>query len=306
VAAPNQAPAAEVATSCTGLTCSFDGSASSDPDGNVSAWAWDFGDGTTGTGETASHTYSEAGDYAVKLTVTDDKGTSSETAVNLPVTLPAAGTVLAKDSFARTLTQGLGSADLGGSWTTTASASRYSVTGGTGNWIMRAPGNAPAAHLKNVVTADADLSFNVSLDKNATGGGVYLSAVARSVTNQGEYRAKVRFTSTERIYLRIVRTTATGAETNLTSETLIPGLAGTNGEQIAVRVQVTGQGTAAIRAKVWLAGEAEPAPWQLEVSDSTAGLQAPGYTGVLSALSGSATNAPVTARISDYLLTSPR
>ena len=306
VAAPNQAPAAVIATSCTGLTCSFDGSASSDPDGTLSGWAWDFGDGTTGAGETASHTYSKAGDYAVKLTVTDDKGTSSETAATLQVTPPAAGTVLAKDSFARTLAQGLGSADVGGPWTTTASASRYSVTGGAGNWIMQAPGNAPAAHLKNVVATDADLSFKVNLDKNATGGGVYLSAVARSVANQGEYRAKVRFTSTGRIYLGIVRTTATGAETNLTSETSIAGLSGTNGEQIGVRVQVTGKETAAIKAKVWLASGAEPAAWQLEVSDSTAGLQAPGYTGILTALSGSATNAPVTARISDYLLTSPR
>ncbi|MET1156403.1 PKD domain-containing protein, partial [Arthrobacter sp.] len=306
VAAPNQGPAANFNAACTGLSCSFDGSASSDPDGSIVSWGWEFGDGETGTGEAATHAYAAAGDHTVKLTVTDDAGVQASVEKSVAVTPPAAGSVLAKDAFARVLAQGLGTADVGGAWTLNGTPSRYSVSEGVGRWIMPAPGNAPAAYLKSVQAVDTDLSFTVSTDKNATGGGIYLSAVGRSVANQGEYRAKVRFTSAGKVYLAIVRTTATGAETYLTAETPIAGLTGTNGQQIGVRIQVTGQGTTAIKSKLWAQGSTEPSAWQLEVTDSTAGLQAPGYTGVASVLSGLATNAPVTARISDFSLTAPR
>ena len=45
------------------------------------AWLWDFGDGTTATGSTASHTYTQAGSYTVTLTVTDVLGCSHSKAV---------------------------------------------------------------------------------------------------------------------------------------------------------------------------------------------------------------------------------
>lgn len=53
----------------------FDGSGSTDTDGGVVSWEWDFGDGQGGTGETVEHTYSDlTGSYPVTLTVTDDRG----------------------------------------------------------------------------------------------------------------------------------------------------------------------------------------------------------------------------------------
>lgn len=56
----------------TGQPVAFNGSGSSDPDGNALSFAWDFGDGSTGTGATPSHTYSLANNYLATLTVTDD------------------------------------------------------------------------------------------------------------------------------------------------------------------------------------------------------------------------------------------
>jgi len=56
----------------------FDASASADPNGEVVAFAWDFGDGTTGEGQTASHTYAEVGTYTISLTVKDNKGGVSQ------------------------------------------------------------------------------------------------------------------------------------------------------------------------------------------------------------------------------------
>ena len=50
----------------------FDGTGSSDPDGTIVSYDWDFGDGNTGTGENPTHTYAAAATYDVSLTVTDD------------------------------------------------------------------------------------------------------------------------------------------------------------------------------------------------------------------------------------------
>ncbi|UCG68597.1 MAG: PKD domain-containing protein [Thermoplasmata archaeon] len=52
----------------------FDGSYSSDFEGYIVDYDWDFGDGTQGNGETVAHTYSENGVYTVTLIVTDDEG----------------------------------------------------------------------------------------------------------------------------------------------------------------------------------------------------------------------------------------
>ncbi|MCF8413523.1 MAG: PKD domain-containing protein, partial [Melioribacteraceae bacterium] len=55
----------------------FSGQGSSDQDGQIIKYEWDFGDGEKGVGANVSHVYSEAGRYSVKLTVTDNSGTTS-------------------------------------------------------------------------------------------------------------------------------------------------------------------------------------------------------------------------------------
>ncbi len=52
----------------------FTASGSVDPDGTIASYAWTFGDGGTGTGETVQHTYRSAGTFTVRVTVTDDAG----------------------------------------------------------------------------------------------------------------------------------------------------------------------------------------------------------------------------------------
>ena len=63
-------PSAAFTFSCAGLTCTFDGSGSSDDHG-ISSHTWDFGDGQGGSGVNAAHTYASSGTFTVRLTVTD-------------------------------------------------------------------------------------------------------------------------------------------------------------------------------------------------------------------------------------------
>lgn len=74
----NVAPSAAFSSACGGTTCAFDGSASTDVDGTVEDWAWDFGDGTTGSGVTTEHHYDRPGTYVVRLVVTDEDGATAE------------------------------------------------------------------------------------------------------------------------------------------------------------------------------------------------------------------------------------
>jgi PKD repeat protein len=77
----------------TPLTVRFDGSGSYDPDDgsdHITAYSWDFGDGSTGTGSVVSHTYSLASGvnsqtFTATLTVTDDEGVNGSTSVNIYV-----------------------------------------------------------------------------------------------------------------------------------------------------------------------------------------------------------------------------
>jgi chitodextrinase len=88
----NAPPIARFTFSCSGLTCSFDGGGSADPDGSIVTYAWNFGDGTSGGGRTVLHTYAEAADYTVALTVTDDdSATATDSKAVLTIRLSARG-----------------------------------------------------------------------------------------------------------------------------------------------------------------------------------------------------------------------
>ena len=82
-------PFATFTFTCAGLTCSFDASASFDPDGTISSSAWNFGDGpnSIGNGRTASHQYLAGGPYTITPTVTDN--TNQTSTLNWMVTVVA-------------------------------------------------------------------------------------------------------------------------------------------------------------------------------------------------------------------------
>lgn len=90
----NQPPTAAFIPSCTGLTCNFIDE-STDSDGTVVDWSWEFDDGGTSTAQNPTHSYDSGGTYTVTLTVTDnDDDTDSHSepvTVTVEPTSPTAG-----------------------------------------------------------------------------------------------------------------------------------------------------------------------------------------------------------------------
>ena len=85
----NERPIASItATPASGpapLTVSFDGSASTDADGFIVSYQWDFGNGSSGIGVIATHTYALPGTYTARLIVTDERGATGSASATIVV-----------------------------------------------------------------------------------------------------------------------------------------------------------------------------------------------------------------------------
>ncbi|CAM2005199.1 PKD domain-containing protein [Acanthopleuribacter pedis] len=97
----NQPPVAEAGGPYNGQVnqnISFSANGSTDADGTITAYRWDFGDGQTGSGANTNHRYAAAGTYRVTLTVTDNEGATDQDRAEVRISdqpSPGTGTFLA-------------------------------------------------------------------------------------------------------------------------------------------------------------------------------------------------------------------
>jgi len=136
----NEPPNAAFTYSCSGLTCSFNGTGSSDPDGTINQYSWAFGDGAPGSGPSPSRTYAGSGTYTVTLTVTDNQGSSGSTSQSVSVV--AAQTMMHVGDLDRASTS------QGSTWTATVTIAVHdgghsALAGATivGNWSSGGSGS---------------------------------------------------------------------------------------------------------------------------------------------------------------------
>ena len=291
----NSFPIARFTPLLSARTLSVDGTASSDPDGTIVEYSWNWGDGQTGSGATASHTYASDGTYPVQLTVTDNNG-AQDTTTSTVVIGTGQGPVAA-DTFGRTVNAGWGTADVGGSWSVNGSPSLFSVTGGAGVVTLGSAGSGPSAYLAGTSSAAVDVAAGVRMDKRANAGGLYAGLIGRRV-GTSEYRMRNKIAPDGSVTIYISRLVG-GVETNLQT-VVVGGLTYQAGQRLNLRLQVTGSAPTTIRARTWLSTVAEPSTWQVSATDATSGLQSAGSVGLLTYVSGSATNSTWPLRFDDF------
>jgi len=94
----NIPPAANFDFSTSALQVDFtDGS--SDADGNIVSWSWDFGDGLASTAQNPTHTYATGGSYTVQLTVVDNDGSSNASSQSISVSAGGSTTPVAAFAY---------------------------------------------------------------------------------------------------------------------------------------------------------------------------------------------------------------
>lgn len=258
-----------------------------------------------------SATFVRAGDGSFADAFTISRGpvptstaTPTPTPTQTPTPTPTVAPALLADTFSRTIAAGWGSAETGGPWTTSlASGVTASVNGAAGTLTL--PGGRSATVTSpTMLGTRPDVTIGWSLDKPASGSGLYVSVMARRVSGQGEYRAKVRHNANGSVSLALVRTSASGVETVVSPEAVVPGLTVGAGERVRLRVQALDASPTTVRARLWKTGAAEPSTWLATATDSTAGLQASGSFGLYAYVSSGATTVPVTVAVDDVMVTS--
>ena len=83
--APTANASADVRSGSAPLVVNFSSTGSFDPDGTITSYAWNFGDGSSSVGPAPAKTYSEPGNYSARLTVTDNSGAVSSATVMISV-----------------------------------------------------------------------------------------------------------------------------------------------------------------------------------------------------------------------------
>src|SRR5439155_1370020 len=148
-------------TILTSVSVNFNGTTSFDPDGTIVGYAWDYGDGSTGSGATPAHGYSIAGMYAVKLNVTDNSGsTSSATPGITVIDSPPAITWTPPPATAvsgQAVTVAITSSDPDGT-----------VTGVTVNWgdgkvDTLTPGTTTDSHTYSLTSSSPSVTYTITI-----------------------------------------------------------------------------------------------------------------------------------------------
>lgn len=168
-------------TAHVGQTVNFDGSGSTDPDGSIVTYSWDFGDGATGTGVNTAHSYMVAGTYTATLVVTDNGGlTGTDTAIVTVNEAPAVPTAYLNINMSKT--------PISKGWKATA-AITLTENSGSGAIIANAKvyGIWSGVYTRNVsgtTDSNGQVSFNTSLIKKS---GTVTFVVTKVVKNSIEY-----------------------------------------------------------------------------------------------------------------------
>jgi hypothetical protein len=215
----------------------------------------------------------------------------------IPGSLSEVGDLYVRDTFQRSATAGWGTADTGQTWTVGATASDFSVTGGSGVHLVGSR-SASRFSVAPSPSADVDLRVDFTTDQAPAGDSFYVYALTRYTDGNNSYAARAWLRPDGSAVLSL-RKRVGGTETQLAATTA--EMTYTAGTRYTLRTRVAGD---QVMAKIWKAGTTEPQTWPVRVTDT--GLTAAGSVGVRSLIGAAATNTlPVTFSYSDFAVYAP-
>ncbi len=162
------------------FTVTLSGAASTDPEGEIATYAWDFGDGTTGSGKSVAHTYSVAGTFTIILTVTDNWDATDQAAKTIYVTAAAAAGPTA--SFTMSASSGTSPVSI------TFDASGTTYPGGTitaYEWTFGDGGNGFGQVTSHTYFSSSSRTYTVTLLVRASDGKTGTTSKTVSVSPTG-------------------------------------------------------------------------------------------------------------------------
>jgi len=189
-----------------------------------------------------------------------------------------ADSVIASDSFNRTVSNGWGTADLGGSWTVLDNQASWSVAPGAGSINVAATAQDRGV-LGSVSVQDVDLLAKIALPRCSGSGtncdafviGRYTGGSTPTYYRVGAVQGQGRST----VFLRTQRSDGTSLGGDLNT-----GIAAADGVVLWLRAEFQGANPTTIRARAWKDGTTEPSTWLLNTTDSTSAEQVTGAVGV--------------------------
>lgn len=176
--------------------------------------------------------------------------------------LPA-NTGAALDTFTRTESNGWGTADQGGAYTTSGTAADFFVNGEQGGITFSAVSSSRWAVL-NIGAVDFDITGEFTFEDLPATGNIAAGVVGRFTNTSNAYVATARVPSTGALALRVSKFVA-GVETIL-SEVSVPNATLTTNSVVNIRFM--GYGTT-LKAKIWRQEQDEPDTWLVETTDSS-------------------------------------
>lgn len=200
-------------------------------------------------------------------------------------------TRILNDTFTRTVADGWGTSDSGHTYTLLPSANAADWdTNGTVGTISSVAGAA-----KNTIASPAasliwDMTATISIDRLPAGSGYFLGIQGRYINGNRSYRGESVINDAGNVNARIRRVTdSSGSRVEETiGTTVTSALSGyAAGTLLKQRVLVTGSAPTRIRYKVWLASNAEPTSWHVDLEDADANLQVAGSPALHHFVSGS-------------------
>ncbi len=212
-----------------------------------------------------------------------------------------ASTTYARDAFGRTVTDAWGTADTGGTWSSTDST--FDVGSGIGTISLSSNTNK-SGYLTSVSAQDQEALLKVRVDHLAAGSDHLVWIYLRRQDSSNYYQARLSFNTSGSITAYFNRT-ASGTTTVLgAATTSVPH---TTTDWYWLRARISGTTSVNGKVKLWKDGTTEPASWAVDATDATppANLQGSGHTGIRFQLGGSYSGTfPVIASFDEFTLSS--